>query len=169
MTYLSFKMEWNSEWRKDLGPAPLTELGFAVIHGEDIKLVNRPDISLEDLLADIRAFHEQVKTMVADMFSEGTYHTDGERRPLILIDQGFYDDIKLIKKNYGIDTDKTDVFEIIQARYVALDAGTLGPTDLKGLKRLTRAFGLGTAESWYLHNAGNDAIVTLCRPSYRTQ
>jgi len=56
---------------------------------------------------------EQVKTVVSNMFSEGTYQMDGERRPLILIGQGFYDDIKLVKKNYGIDIHKTDVIDMI--------------------------------------------------------
>jgi hypothetical protein len=95
------------------------------------------------------------------MFNENTYQTAGERRPLILMGQVFYDDIKLVKKNYGIDIHKTDVVDMIQARYVALDAGIVDPTDSKGLKQLTQGLGLGTAESWYLHNAGNDAVVTL--------
>jgi hypothetical protein len=194
--FLSFDMEWYSEWRKELGSAPPTELEFAVIYGEDIiKFVDHPDATLEDLLAQIRAFHvrvierchminrlsgctdnteenfvfgttcylteDQVKTVVENMFREGTYQTDDERRPLILIGQGFYDDIKLVKKNYSIDIHKTDIVDLIQARYVALDAGIVGPTDPKGLKPLTQGFGLGTAESWFLHNAGNDAVVTL--------
>ncbi|KAJ4332344.1 hypothetical protein N0V87_008452 [Didymella glomerata] len=194
--FVSFDMEWYSEWRKDLGSAPPTELGFAVIYGEDIiEFINNPADSLENLFAHIRAFHvrvierchmmnrlngcadnteenflfdttsflteEQVKAVVADMFNESTYQTAGERRPLILIDQGFHDEIKLVRKNYGIDIHNTDVVDMIQARYVALDAGIVGPTDPKGLKPLTQGFGLGTAESWYLHNAGNDAVVTL--------
>jgi hypothetical protein len=179
---VSFDMEWYSEWRKDLGPAPPTELGFAVIYGEEvIKFVDDPTGSLEDLFAYIRAFHvrvierchminplngcadnteenflfgttcflteEQAKAVIPGMFNESTYQTAGERCPLILIGQGFYDDIKLVKKNYGIDIHKTDVVDMIQARYVALDAGIVGPTNPKGLKSLTQGLGLGTAES----------------------
>ncbi|KAJ4373477.1 hypothetical protein N0V86_007617 [Didymella sp. IMI 355093] len=59
--FMFFDMEWYSEWRKELGPAPPTELGFAVIYGEDIiEFINHPDASLEDLLAQIRAFHVRV-------------------------------------------------------------------------------------------------------------
>lgn len=78
-----------------------------------------------------------------------------------MIRQGFFDDIKLVKKNYGINLHKTDIVDLIQARYVALDAGIVGATDPKGLKALIEGFGLGTAELWFLHNAGNDAVVTL--------
>lgn len=59
--FLSFDMEWYSEWRKELGAEPPTELGFAVIYGEDvINFVNNPNGSLEDLFANIRAFHVRV-------------------------------------------------------------------------------------------------------------
>lgn len=125
--FVSFDMEWYSEWRKDLGPAPPTELGFAVIYGEDvIKFVNDPADSLdgcadnteENFLFGTTSFltEEQVKAVVADVFNESTYQTAGERRPLILIGQGFHDDIKLVRKNYGIDIHKTDVVNMIQAR-----------------------------------------------------
>ncbi|KAF3037858.1 hypothetical protein E8E11_000635 [Didymella keratinophila] len=138
---LSFYMDWYSEWRKELGPAPPTELGFAVIHSEDIiKFVNRPDASLEDLRASIRAFYVRVI----------------ERCHMINRLNGCTDNAEeyfLSGTTYFLTEEK--------ARYVALDDGIVGPADPKGLQPLTQGFGLGTAESQYLHNAGNDAVVTL--------
>lgn len=71
--------------------------------------------------------------MVTQLFSKSVYQTASERRPLVLIGHGFYDDIKLVKKNHGINMHNTDV-DMIEACYIVLGAGIVRPADLKGFE-----------------------------------
>jgi hypothetical protein len=194
--FVSFDMEWYSQFRDELGTAPPTELGIALLYGQDlIDFVKNPNSSLENFFASIRAYHiriierchminrlngctdkteenflfgttrflyeEEAKELVKALFTETTYQIADERRPLILIGQGLHQDLRILKKKWRIDVHKLDLVDVIQAKYVALDAGILRGEDKKGLKDLTGGFGLGSAESWFLHNAGNDAVLTL--------
>ncbi|KAF9691099.1 hypothetical protein EKO04_010868 [Ascochyta lentis] len=59
--FISFDMRWCNELREESSNASPTELGFAVMYGEDvIDFVKDPNSKLEDLFAEIRAFHFQV-------------------------------------------------------------------------------------------------------------
>jgi hypothetical protein len=58
-------------------------------------------------------------------------------------------------KEYDNDVYKLDILDLIQGRYLALDAGIVEEIDKKGLGPLTEDFRVGAAKSWFLHNAGH--------------
>lgn len=66
----------------------------------------------------------------------------------------------MLKKVWGIDLHKTQLVGMWQARYMALDA-RLTTADEMSLKNLLEGFGLTPTDDWYLHNAGNDAVLTF--------
>ncbi|KAJ4314465.1 hypothetical protein N0V94_006458 [Neodidymelliopsis sp. IMI 364377] len=146
---------------------------FASIRAYHIRIIERchminrldgcTDNTEENFLSGTTGFlyEEEAKEMVKSLFTESTYQTADERRPLILTGQGFHQDLRILKKRWGIDVHKLDIVDMMQAKYVALDAGIVREEDEKGLKALIEGFGLGSAESWFLHNAGNDAVLTL--------
>jgi hypothetical protein len=82
-----------------------------------------------------------------------------DRRPVIIVVQGFYQDIGRLRVSYQIDPQKTDIVDILQAKYIVKDIGVL--EEKKSLKMMVEDFGLGPIEHWYLHNAVNDAVMTL--------
>jgi hypothetical protein len=46
---------------------------------------------------------DEVKTFLTKVFSEANWQLGNERRPIILVGQGVYQDYKMVKSNFGID------------------------------------------------------------------
>ena len=69
---------------------------------------------------------EQAKAFLLEMLSETSWQmADGttDHRPILLVGQGIYSDVQLLKKcDWKIDLHRTDAVDFIQARYVAADA-----------------------------------------------
>ena len=96
------------------------------------------------------------------MFTEAHWQETDERRPIILVGQGIIKyDAKRLKKIWDIKLHETDMVDLLEPRHLVEEAGIVAAEDRKGIKDLMKGFGLVPIEDWWLHNAGNDAVLTL--------
>ncbi|KAH6042751.1 hypothetical protein HBI54_127970 [Parastagonospora nodorum] len=103
---------------------------------------------------------DEVKTFLTKVFSDANWQLSNERRPIILVGQGAYQDYKIVKSSFGINLHALDVIDVIQSKYIAEDAGLVSEGSSVSLPNLLKGFGLDPIEL-ALHNVGNDAVATL--------
>ncbi|KAH4906175.1 hypothetical protein HBI80_081500 [Parastagonospora nodorum] len=111
---------------------------------------------------------DEVKMFLTKVFSDANWQLGNERRPIILVGQGAYQDYKIVKSSFGInlhtlgviDLHALDVIDVIQSKYIAKDAGLVSEGSSVSLPNLLKGFGLDPIEL-ALHNVGNDAVATL--------
>lgn len=103
---------------------------------------------------------DEVKTFLAKVFSEANWQLGNERRPIILVGHGVYQDYNIVKNSFGVDLHTLDVVDIIQSKCIVKDAGLVPEGGSVSLPNLLKIFGLGPTEL-ALRNASNDAVATL--------
>jgi hypothetical protein len=66
------------------------------------------------------------KKFVTNIMTESYWQKENnttDRRPIIIVGQGFYSDSKILKASYQLDPHKTDIVDIFQAKNIAKDIG----------------------------------------------